>query len=89
MPPNLRLCFAYCAIFPKGHIIVKDQIIHQWNALGFIEQSDIFSTRQLGEAYVRQLLGLCFLQQTKAPSVSFYLPHASIAEQLYHFFISL
>ncbi|KAF2910084.1 hypothetical protein DAI22_11g073100 [Oryza sativa Japonica Group] len=70
MPPNLRLCFAYCAIFPKGHIIVKDQIIHQWNALGFIEQSDIFSTRQLGEAYVRQLLGLCFLQQTKAPSTT-------------------
>ncbi|EAY80354.1 hypothetical protein OsI_35526 [Oryza sativa Indica Group] len=78
MPPNLRLCFAYCAIFPKGHIIVKDQIIHQWNALGFIEQSDIFSTRQLGEAYVRQLLGLCFLQQTKAPSICIFWPHNAI-----------
>jgi hypothetical protein len=34
--PSLKLCFAYCAIFPKGHNIIKDDLIHQWIALGFI-----------------------------------------------------
>ncbi|WVZ59887.1 hypothetical protein U9M48_009976 [Paspalum notatum var. saurae] len=40
MPPKLKLCFAYCAIFPKGHNIVQDYLIHQWIALDFIEPSD-------------------------------------------------
>ena len=34
MPSHLKLCFAYCAIFPKGHKMVKDDLIHQWNSLG-------------------------------------------------------
>ncbi|VAI11539.1 unnamed protein product [Triticum turgidum subsp. durum] len=36
MPPRLKLCFAYCAIFQKGHNMIKDDLIHQWIALGFI-----------------------------------------------------
>ncbi|KAM0904363.1 hypothetical protein ACQ4PT_018070 [Festuca glaucescens] len=64
--PSLKLCFAYCAIFPKGHNIIKDDLIHQWIALGFIEPyNDILSTWQLGESYVRQLLEMSFLQHSK------------------------
>ncbi|KAM0860310.1 hypothetical protein ACQ4PT_046629 [Festuca glaucescens] len=33
MPSCLKLCFAYCAIFPKGHKIIKDDLIHQWVSL--------------------------------------------------------
>ncbi|VAI69516.1 unnamed protein product [Triticum turgidum subsp. durum] len=35
MPPYLKLCFAYCAIFPKGHKMIKYDLIHQRIALGF------------------------------------------------------
>ncbi|KAM0823213.1 hypothetical protein ACQ4PT_071019 [Festuca glaucescens] len=64
--PSLKLCFAYCAIFPKGHNIIKDDLIHQWIALGFMEPyNDILSTWQLGESYVRQLLEISFLQHSK------------------------
>ncbi|KAM0832608.1 hypothetical protein ACQ4PT_064783 [Festuca glaucescens] len=42
MPSYLKLCFAYCAIFPKGHKIVKEELIYQWVSLGF-------STWQLGK----------------------------------------
>uniref|UniRef100_A0A0D3GY52 Uncharacterized protein n=1 Tax=Oryza barthii TaxID=65489 RepID=A0A0D3GY52_9ORYZ len=49
MPPYLRLCFAYCAIFPKGHNIAKASLVHQWIALGFIEPSKTFSSVRLGE----------------------------------------
>uniref|UniRef100_A0A453HKW9 Disease resistance protein RGA3 n=1 Tax=Aegilops tauschii subsp. strangulata TaxID=200361 RepID=A0A453HKW9_AEGTS len=66
MPPLLKLCFAYCATFPKGHSIVKDDLIHQWSSLGFIKPVNIFSTRQLGENYVSHLLGMSFLQYSKS-----------------------
>uniref|UniRef100_A0A453JFQ3 Uncharacterized protein n=1 Tax=Aegilops tauschii subsp. strangulata TaxID=200361 RepID=A0A453JFQ3_AEGTS len=68
MPECLKMCFSYCAIFPKGHNIVKCDLIHQWIALGFIEPSTIFDTMQLGEKYVTQLLGMSFLQYSKTPS---------------------
>ncbi|CAN6248008.1 unnamed protein product [Urochloa humidicola] len=67
MPSYLKLCFSYCAIFPKGHKIVKDDLIHQWVSLGFIEKSNILTTKQLGEKYIRQLLGLSFLQCSRSP----------------------
>ncbi|XP_037441088.1 putative disease resistance protein RGA3 [Triticum dicoccoides] len=44
MPDWLKLCFLYCAVFPKGCNIVKYDLIHQWIALGFIEQSRIFGS---------------------------------------------
>ncbi|KAM3206946.1 hypothetical protein ACQJBY_062240 [Aegilops geniculata] len=66
MPPYLKLCFAYCAIFSKGHKIRKDELIHQWIALGFMEPSSIFSNWQLGESYIMQLLEMSFLQHSKA-----------------------
>uniref|UniRef100_A0A0E0F3J7 NB-ARC domain-containing protein n=1 Tax=Oryza meridionalis TaxID=40149 RepID=A0A0E0F3J7_9ORYZ len=50
-----------------GHNIVKNALIHQWVSLGFIEESNIFSTRQLSERYIKQLLGLSFLQLSKSP----------------------
>ncbi|KAM0866957.1 hypothetical protein ACQ4PT_042312 [Festuca glaucescens] len=57
----LKLCFAYCAIFPKGHKIIKDDLIRQWVSLGF-------STWQLGERYISHLLGFSFLEHSKSPS---------------------
>jgi hypothetical protein len=65
MSPRLKLCFAYCAIFPKGHRIISDDLIHQWIALGFVEPSSTFSTWQLGENYITKLLEMSFLQHSK------------------------
>lgn len=70
MPSHLRLCFAYCAIFPKGQEMVKDDLIHQWISLGFIDTTHVLNTRQLGEKYITQLLGLSFLEH----SVSYCVP---------------
>ncbi|XBH81634.1 hypothetical protein VPH35_107158 [Triticum aestivum] len=69
LTPYLRLCFAYCGIFRKGHSISKDDLIQQWIALGFIEPSNNFSAIQLGEKYVRQFLGMSFLQHTQLPEI--------------------
>uniref|UniRef100_A0ACD5T6L6 Uncharacterized protein n=1 Tax=Avena sativa TaxID=4498 RepID=A0ACD5T6L6_AVESA len=46
-----------------GHKIVKDDLIHQWVSLGFC-------TWQHGETYIRELLGLSFLEHSMSSSVS-------------------
>uniref|UniRef100_A0A453JC19 NB-ARC domain-containing protein n=2 Tax=Aegilops tauschii subsp. strangulata TaxID=200361 RepID=A0A453JC19_AEGTS len=65
MPPRLKLCFGYSAIFPKGHDIIEDDLIYQWIALGFIEPSSAFSTWHVGQNYFRKLLEMSFLQHSK------------------------
>lgn len=62
MQPQLRICFSYCAIFPKGHNIAEDDLIHQWIALSFIKPSK-------GKEYIRQLLGMSFLHVSKLSKV--------------------
>ncbi|GJN24298.1 hypothetical protein PR202_gb12032 [Eleusine coracana subsp. coracana] len=64
MLPILRLCFSYCAIFPKGNDINEDDLIHQWVSLGFINKP------LDGKEYIRQLLGMSFLQHSKLPLIS-------------------
>jgi hypothetical protein len=73
MPSYLRLCFAYCAIFPKGHKMAKDNLIYQWASLGFIKHSDQFSIWQLGEVCIKQLLDMSFFQHSESPLVSLLL----------------
>uniref|UniRef100_A0A0E0MDT0 Uncharacterized protein n=1 Tax=Oryza punctata TaxID=4537 RepID=A0A0E0MDT0_ORYPU len=67
MRTSLKMCFGYCAVFPKGQNIVKDDLIHQWICLDFMEKSNVYSPKQLGENYVTELLGMAFLQHSKLP----------------------
>ncbi|KAF8665845.1 hypothetical protein HU200_053924 [Digitaria exilis] len=64
MQPQLRMCFSYCAIFPKGHNIAADDLIYQWIALDFINKPS------KGKEYIRQLLGMSFLQVSNLPKNS-------------------
>jgi hypothetical protein len=70
MPKDLKLCLAYCAIFPKGHQIAKGNLIQQWISLAFIKPTNVSSSWDIGEGYIRQLLGLSFLQDSKSSLVS-------------------
>ncbi|KAK9138375.1 hypothetical protein Sjap_008969 [Stephania japonica] len=40
LPPKVRQCFSYCAIFPKDHRIEKYEVIHLWMAQGFLRTSN-------------------------------------------------
>ncbi|KAJ3693767.1 hypothetical protein LUZ60_009247 [Juncus effusus] len=63
MPSYLKLCFGYCSIFPKGSKIIKDELIQQWIALGFIQpMHNGLSLEKLGDEYVNDLLNMSFLQ---------------------------
>jgi predicted AAA+ superfamily ATPase len=63
LPPKLKLCFAYCATFPKASDINKDKLVQQWIALEFIQATNRnFTPEKVGEDYVSTLLGMSFLQ---------------------------
>ncbi|XBI85694.1 hypothetical protein VPH35_093802 [Triticum aestivum] len=76
MDSYLKLCFAYCAIFPKGQEIAKTDLIHQWIALGLVEPSTTFSNMQRCGKYIRHLLGMSFFEHSKSqwPRVSYCMP---------------
>ncbi|XP_049353813.1 putative disease resistance RPP13-like protein 1 [Solanum verrucosum] len=38
LPPDLKRCFAFCAIYPKDYQFCKDQVIHLWIANGLVQQ---------------------------------------------------
>ena len=60
MPPQLKLCFMYCSIFPKSRDIDHDSLIQQWIALGFIQGPD-GQLQKIGIEYINEFLGMSFL----------------------------
>jgi len=82
MSPCLKPCFTYCATYPKGHNIVKDDLIYQWIALDFIKPTKLLSNMELCERYIGQLLGLSFFQQPVSPKVCYFcipIPHLNFS----------
>ncbi|CAD6228289.1 unnamed protein product [Miscanthus lutarioriparius] len=61
MPPELKLCFMYCSIFPKSHDIDHDCLIQLWIALGFVQGADRQLLQKTGIEYVDEFLGMSFL----------------------------
>ncbi|XP_039776597.1 putative disease resistance protein RGA3 isoform X1 [Panicum virgatum] len=73
MDSSLKSCFTYCAIFPKGHKIVKDDLIYQWISLDFIKPTKLLSNMQLCENHIVQLLGLSFFQHSVSSTVCYFI----------------
>ncbi|GMI77956.1 hypothetical protein like AT3G14470 [Hibiscus trionum] len=61
LPPALRQCFSYCAIFPKDHKIEKDLLIKLWMAQGFLGEGN--ETQIVGEEYFDNLAMRSFFQE--------------------------
>ncbi|KAF7072198.1 hypothetical protein CFC21_077359 [Triticum aestivum] len=63
MPHELRLCFVYCSIFPKGSVIDKKKLIQQWIALDMIESRHGTLPHDVtAEKYIDELKAIYFLQ---------------------------
>ncbi|XP_058184493.1 putative disease resistance protein RGA4 isoform X13 [Rhododendron vialii] len=56
--PSLKKSFAYCSIFPKGKVIIKDELIQLWMALGYLQHSSRSKVdiEELGNEYFKILL---------------------------------
>ncbi|KAJ1274985.1 hypothetical protein BS78_05G101600 [Paspalum vaginatum] len=59
---ELKQCFTFCSIFPKGYRIYKDRLIGQWIAHGFIQAMDGEQLEDIGGYYFDSLVKVSFLQ---------------------------
>ncbi|XP_058182606.1 putative disease resistance protein RGA4 [Rhododendron vialii] len=65
--PSLKHCFAYCSVFPKGKIIIKDELIQLWMALGYL-QPPLGTNRiaeDVGNEYFNVLLHRSLFQEVE------------------------
>ncbi|XVF78403.1 hypothetical protein PTKIN_Ptkin14bG0129400 [Pterospermum kingtungense] len=63
LPPALRRCFSYCAIFPKDYMIQKDKLIKLWMAQGFVNERENKGMEIIGEEYFNTLAMRSFFQE--------------------------
>ncbi|KAJ1704457.1 hypothetical protein LUZ63_004236 [Rhynchospora breviuscula] len=54
LPLNLKRCFAYCSLFPKGYLFDKSKLVQLWVAQGFIQDA--------GTKSFNDLVDWCFFQ---------------------------
>lgn len=63
LPSNLKNCFAYFSLFPKGFMFEKKTLIQLWAAEGFTQPSDdIRCVEDVGHEYFMNLLSMSFFQ---------------------------
>lgn len=68
LPEDLKSCFLYLAVFPKGSNIEKAELIRQWAALDMLRSSlGSIPTSLLGDMYIEHLLSISFLQVVDVP----------------------
>ncbi|XP_021274615.1 putative disease resistance protein RGA1 [Herrania umbratica] len=65
MPPYLRSCFAYCAVFPKGFKFNSVDLIQLWLANGLITPYKNSEVEYVGMQYLKELFGRCFFEDVE------------------------
>ncbi|CAA2996299.1 disease resistance RPP13 1 [Olea europaea subsp. europaea] len=72
LPPELKRCFAYCALFPKDYEFDKFQLVYFWMAEGLLQESEKHnSIEDVGSQYFDELLARSFFQQSSANASCF------------------
>ncbi|XVF82281.1 hypothetical protein PTKIN_Ptkin16aG0033400 [Pterospermum kingtungense] len=65
LPPHLKRCFSYCAIFPKDYEFEEKEVILLWRAEGLLQEArDKQSIEVLGHEYFKDLLSRSLLQRS-------------------------
>ncbi|AES71191.1 putative P-loop containing nucleoside triphosphate hydrolase, leucine-rich repeat domain, L [Medicago truncatula] len=65
LPPYLKRCFSFCAIFPKGHKIEKGNLIYLWMAEGLLPRSTMGKRAEdIGEECFEELVSKTFFHHT-------------------------
>ncbi|TVU04734.1 hypothetical protein EJB05_47866, partial [Eragrostis curvula] len=68
LSPELKSCFAFCAVFPKDYEMEKDKLIKLWIANGFIHEEGELNLAQKGELVFDELVWRAFLQDFEVES---------------------
>ncbi|ESW30170.1 hypothetical protein PHAVU_002G130600 [Phaseolus vulgaris] len=62
---SLRICFSFCAIFPKDFEIDKEDLIHLWMANGFIKSKGNVEVEDVGNKVWKKLYRRSIFQEAK------------------------
>ncbi|XP_021852039.2 putative disease resistance protein RGA3 [Spinacia oleracea] len=62
LPSQLKQCFAYCYIFPKGHMFDKYHLVKLWIVEGYIQLTGENKLEETGSDYFDELLTRSFFQ---------------------------
>ncbi|KAL8474288.1 hypothetical protein ACS0TY_030933 [Phlomoides rotata] len=65
LPFVLKRCFAYCAIFPKDYVFVKEKLIFHWMAHGCISSDGNEDVEDLGDQIWNELAVRSFFQEVR------------------------
>ncbi|KAK2387849.1 putative disease resistance RPP13 protein [Trifolium repens] len=64
LPSNLKRCFAFCSIFPKGYEFGKDELIKLWMAEGLLKCCGRDnSEEELGNEFLDDLVSISFFEE--------------------------
>lgn len=66
--PRMRLCFAYCCIFPKYYSMEKNQLIQLWMANGYLSSDNQTNMYLTGHSILKELVWRSFLQDSEMNS---------------------
>ncbi|XP_010249725.2 PREDICTED: disease resistance protein RPM1-like [Nelumbo nucifera] len=62
LPPQLKYCFLYCALFPENTEIEREKLIRLWVAEGLIEEHPRKTPEEVANDYFIQLIDRSMLQ---------------------------
>ncbi|KAF3639655.1 putative oxidation resistance protein 1-like isoform X1 [Capsicum annuum] len=67
LPQHLKICFAYCSLYPKDFKIGRFDLITMWNAQGFIQAttSNTDNVEDVANSYFMDLLRRSLFQETE------------------------
>ncbi|GKV41808.1 hypothetical protein SLEP1_g49300 [Rubroshorea leprosula] len=67
LPPHLKQCFAYCALFPKDYEFDEKELVLLWMAEGLLQQQSHGKKQmeeEIGHQYFQELLSRSLFQQS-------------------------
>ncbi|KAL3830671.1 hypothetical protein ACJIZ3_019473 [Penstemon smallii] len=70
LPLQMRQCFSYCCIFPKGYVMKEDHLIQLWMANDFIPSEGQSDLRLTGHLIFKELVWRSFFQDVQKNSES-------------------
>uniref|UniRef100_J3LV78 Uncharacterized protein n=1 Tax=Oryza brachyantha TaxID=4533 RepID=J3LV78_ORYBR len=63
---QIKRCFAYCSMFPQGHMFARNELVELWMAEGFIKTANGDEQMEdVGQNYFDELVSCSFLQTRK------------------------
>lgn len=74
LPPEIKRCFSFCCMFPKGFWFRQEQLVSMWVAHGFVTSEGDELLEERGATYFDDLLSRS-LFQSYGPGVETYVIH--------------